>query len=233
MAQGEGRVMVDTVFFLETLSPMNTTSRFPSAASLASIGSLLAACSAQAEIIYFPSSSFSVSDDVTTTVAWNVDGNGTILANFSVINTAVTSSRMVRLDFASKGRFVSTNYGSLLALGAGDVVNAGMAFSNNRIPLVVYGALASVRNFVSGTPAFVGFSFTEKGIPCYGWASITITEGATVSTITVNEWAFQDNGTPITVGVPEPAETAMGLGALALGAVGLRSWRKGKAAKAA
>jgi hypothetical protein len=203
------------------------------ATTVASLTSLLAASSVQADIFYFPSSSFTVSDDVSATVAWDVDGAGTILADFSVQNTYF-NSRIVRLDFNNKGAFVSTNHGSLLALHTGDVVSAGMAFSNQRIPLIVSGALASVRSFVSGTPAFVGFSFTEKGTTCYGWASITITEGASVSTITVNEWAYEDSGAAITVGaVPEPAQTAVGLGALALGAAGLRRWRKNKAAKAA
>jgi hypothetical protein len=93
-------------------------------------------------------------------------------------------------------------------------------------------------HFSSGTPAYVGFSFKHGGTLCYGWASLTITysstPGATYASLVVNSWAYEDSGLDLLVGrttaVPEPAETAVGLGALALGAAGIRRWRKAKQA---
>ena len=45
--------------------------------------------------------------------------------------------------------------------------------------------------------------------------------------LTIHDWAYDDTGAVLPAGVvPEPASTGMGLGALALGAAGLRRWRK-------
>lgn len=81
----------------------------------------------------------------------------------------------------------------------------------------------------------LGFRFYIPGSGThYAWASITAT-GKDFSVdpfITINEWAYESTpGIPIPAGaVPEPETIGTGLGALALGAAGLRRWRKRRAA---
>lgn len=64
----------------------------------------------------------------------------------------------------------------------------------------------------------------------YGWASVTLSTGGFSGIVTINNWAYEDSGAGINMGaIPESSDVALGLGGLALGAVGLRSWRKNKA----
>jgi MYXO-CTERM domain-containing protein len=78
---------------------------------------------------------------------------------------------------------------------------------------------------------YVGFKFTSDGNTHFGWASVTI--GGS-NRFTFNEaWYNSTPGASITAGqtsaVPEPSTYAVGLGALALGAAGVRRWRQRKA----
>ena len=66
----------------------------------------------------------------------------------------------------------------------------------------------------------------------YGWARTTLNDDGSfdgVSNFTIHEWAYEDSGSSILVGaggavIPEPTSASLGL--LALGAAGLRRWRK-------
>ena len=95
-------------------------------------------------------------------------------------------------------------------------------------------------NVVSGTAfdkigtEFAGIEFTNDttGATNYGWVEFTTTS-TTGFPATIVGYAYDNTGGSIVVGqttsVPEPGTTAaMGLGALSLGAVGLRRWRKNK-----
>ena len=78
-----------------------------------------------------------------------------------------------------------------------------------------------------GDTGYFGFKFTSSGNTHYGWAEMTLSSGSQ-PWATINEAWYND--TPdgeVTVGVvPEPAEVGLGLGALALGAAGLRRMRQ-------
>ncbi|MFA5257325.1 MAG: hypothetical protein WC360_04180 [Opitutales bacterium] len=88
------------------------------------------------------------------------------------------------------------------------------------------------KNFTRETPAYVAFTFTYGSGTQYGWANITWHNDLS---LTINEWAYTTLGDNLTIGqtsgVPEPAETACGLGVLVLGAAFLR--RRDKARKLA
>jgi MYXO-CTERM domain-containing protein len=88
------------------------------------------------------------------------------------------------------------------------------------------------KNFTIETPAYVAFTFTYGSGTQYGWANITWHNDLS---LTINEWAYTTLGDNLTIGqtsgVPEPAETACGLGVLVLGAAFLR--RRDKARKLA
>lgn len=73
---------------------------------------------------------------------------------------------------------------------------------------------------------YLGFKFVSGGTTLYGWALVNLT----MSSITIDQWAYEDSGVGIHLGaIPEPRDSVARLAALALGAAGLRSWRRKKA----
>lgn len=85
-------------------------------------------------------------------------------------------------------------------------------------------------------PMFALFTFQDPSISpnlLYGWMELSssVSDGSG-PLVTVEGWAYDDSGNPIAAGdtgegsAPEPSTMAMtSLGALALGATGLRRWR--------
>jgi hypothetical protein len=75
---------------------------------------------------------------------------------------------------------------------------------------------------------YVGFRIGPAGPSArFGWASVTL--DLTTDTLRINEWAFENSGGAIHLGVvPEPSTT--GLALLACGAAGLRRWKSKKKA---
>jgi hypothetical protein len=103
-------------------------------------------------------------------------------------------------------------------LPAGAVFNLGRSNS-----FTTHGRAQSHLSFGN---QFVGFEFQISGTTHYGWANVTLSS----QTLVVNDWAY-DNiaGQSIQAGqtiVPEPAESALGLGLLALGAVGVSAYKR-------
>jgi len=92
----------------------------------------------------------------------------------------------------------------------------------------------------SYTNRYFGFRFKDTTVNRvkYGWlqASAGPVSSPQNVPITVTRYAYENNGSPLALGstisaVPEPATTALaGLGALVLGAAGVRRWRKAKQA---
>jgi hypothetical protein len=80
---------------------------------------------------------------------------------------------------------------------------------------------------------FALFSFNNgTGGTDFGWAELSLTafnnfDGTVTETLTIENYAYDDSGALLPAGeVPEPGTMgSMALGALALGAVGLRRWR--------
>jgi hypothetical protein len=121
-------------------------------------------------------------------------------------------------------------------------LNASVGASKNFVSVkgTIYQGLTAgnfAQGFTSGTN-YIGFSFLSNGKTCYGWMEIELsvvnngggwTSEAVLEIIAI---AYDNSGSKILVGaVPEPAQTAIGLGALALGAAGLMRWRKSKNAE--
>jgi hypothetical protein len=91
---------------------------------------------------------------------------------------------------------------------------------------------------------YLAFEFkdsSQAGSPMrYGWAGISLANGDTggggnYPRLTVSGWAYDTTGAQIPMGlkasVPEPGSmTLLALGALTLGARGVRSWRRNRAA---
>jgi hypothetical protein len=75
--------------------------------------------------------------------------------------------------------------------------------------------------FTAGTPGYIGFSLETGTGTKYGWMEVTLNPNTAAGTI--HSWAFQDDGTAIAVGVPEPSTALLGL--LGIGALALRRKR--------
>jgi hypothetical protein len=81
------------------------------------------------------------------------------------------------------------------------------------------------------TDRYLLFEFTGGDLPHaeYGWAQLNVTITSAGPDATLVDWAYDTSGAEIPAGdtgTPEPSTFALtGLGALALGAKGLRSWR--------
>ena len=94
------------------------------------------------------------------------------------------------------------------------------------------GQMPSVNGFGVGDHA-IGFQFDAGGATHYGWATVRLEFGAVGGPhqVTIVDWTYNDTpNAPVTVGerqvqVSEPAPVA-GLAALALGAAGVRAWRR-------
>jgi hypothetical protein len=120
---------------------------------------------------------------------------------------------------------VLTGPGSMMYadLGPGAVVGPGSDFSNLlQVP-------NATDNFIPAGNHILGFRFFNEGTNAVDYGYVTITSSGPANggfPITVQSWSFENNGGSITV-VPEPATVALlTLSALALGAVGMRRWRK-------
>lgn len=84
-------------------------------------------------------------------------------------------------------------------------------------------------NFRTGGTGYLGVKFTNEstGVVDYGYVHLSTTAG-TGFPASILDYAYENTGTAITIptaAVPEPG-TVAALGALSLGAVGLRSWRR-------
>jgi len=117
----------------------------------------------------------------------------------------------------------STTYADL---AFGSVVGSSQNFSN-----ALGSADGTNPNFRTAGTHILGFRFLNEatGATNYGYATLTTGLG-TGFPLTIQSWSFENNGGPITV-VPEPSTPALlSVAALALGALGLRQWRRGQAA---
>ncbi len=76
-----------------------------------------------------------------------------------------------------------------------------------------------------------GFTFLNEGTGQldFGWARISLSGTAASQPRTLVEYAYEDSGAGIPAGVPEPTTMAL-FGVMAAGALGVRAWRKRKAA---
>ncbi len=217
-------------------TPPSTATR---AISATAIASLIGAGAANARIYHF-TDSFTVGNGLLSQ-SWNIDGVGDAEARVVLNPNHASFGRYVNLSsfyngFGVIGFATSESFGySILKFPAsafvGGSISSGFVFGNVS-NILKNGNIGNAIGFSSGEAGYIGFQFVnEHSVTCYGWAEVVLTEGGMSGTMTITQWAFEDNGAGIAVGaVPEPSTTAAGLGALALGAAGLRRWRKQKKA---
>ncbi|WOO42080.1 hypothetical protein [Rubellicoccus peritrichatus] len=164
--------------------------------------------------------------------AWNIDNSGAAEVNVASISVTAIGLYLVYFQGLTNGfsERVATAYTNrALNLGANAEVNSG-DFNAVSALLMSSGSLgASVSGFNSGESGYLGFQFNPSGsLVLYGWAEVILTDGGNSGTVEIVQWAYEDTGANIQTPIPEPATVATGLGALALGAAGLRRWRKSR-----
>ena len=111
----------------------------------------------------------------------------------------------------------------------GATISGAFTFGNAGVETT--GATAFTLN---SSANYVGFRFTNEstGAANYGWAQLSLSTTSNAQPRSIVGYAYENTGAAILAGqtaVPEPTTTAL-LGAMATGAVGLRQWRRRKAA---
>lgn len=186
-------------------------------------------------------------------------GIGASNASFAFWATGSSSpsygSRSIRA-YGYGGLAIARQFGLIQLFNQGAVWTSGMLPSTS---LLVGGRYwGSYTSYYSGRRSYVSafghppfnneyalFVFDQGGNTFYGWMQLSYSvsaqfgpDGAFGPELTIHDFAWDDSGALIQAGqtvdgsaVPEPGTFASaGLAALALGAVGLRSWRKNRKA---
>lgn len=201
--------------------------------ALAAAAAGWAAQDAEASVIFFNTPVTLENGDT-----WFLDGSTRAAGNVDIITSVGYFPEVRQNSFA----FAASTNLYIKKLNDGDLVNA-LAFAaalgtkvswftvNTVDPDNAGGAFA---NFTKGEAALAGFRFSPDGgtTTLFGWLQFTINTGN--AGIIIHQWAYEDSGSQIEVdpqAVPEPSTTALaGLGVLALGIVGMRSYQKRRAA---
>lgn len=199
--------------------------------STLALSTALAASQADATIYHFTTTL--TANAIVGDAPWDIDGGAPMGDVGMEVNVDYNAGSYINLRIASGGFGVVAYGGRLLNMSSGDTVDSVQGFHMGTLSSIfASGDIWNAVGFTSGVPGYIGFTFDYSGTQVYGWAAVTLTEVTSSGQFQITEWAFQDSGAAILVGstVPEPASYAAGLGALALGAAGLRRWRKAKVA---
>ena len=199
-------------------------------AAYAAAGTAVAAAavapSAQATVVY--------SGPVSLTVPNNISG---IYLNLVTGATGTSGSSVPGYDFNPYGSgglsffFTGANAG-LSQNGSSYALLSNFDYVGPLSTFITGSTATTMANFRAGeTGGYLGIKFLNEatGATDYGWVQLSTT-GTTGFPATITGYAFQNDGTAIFAGaVPEPGtNAALAIGALALGAVGVRRWRQGK-----
>jgi hypothetical protein len=124
-------------------------------------------------------------------------------------------------------RIGTDNSDPVIRIYSGDLVSNALNFSSgfggSGDPLPHLGAGAN--QFTSGQEGYLGFRWTSDSAsgPYYGWMRVTFTNNTSGGF--VHDWAYEDTGAPITVGLAIPEPSRIVLTTLALFTLCLRRRR--------
>ncbi|WOO42984.1 hypothetical protein [Rubellicoccus peritrichatus] len=215
------------------------------AASAASLASLLTASVTSGAIRVYNDNVIANAANGNTTVNWDIDPDDlSFVDTYAALERRLSAQSRIGIYKYGYLGFVNDNSQILkisnLPLNA--TIGPGVKFDPG-VSGIGYGfyfpvsasniSTSLLPGFTSGVSGYAGFVLDGPLIPIYGWAEMIITADGVNNSWEIVRWAIEDTGASIKVGqtaIPEPTTTVVGLGALALGAAGLRRWRKYKAA---
>lgn len=125
---------------------------------------------------------------------------------------------------SDNGGVASSTTGPYLVLGPGSVISSGSIFSQS-----ANGANNETSAFQAGVNGYLGVKFLNEttSVVDYGYVHFQTT-GTTGFPATILDYSYDNTGAAITIAaVPEPSTVAL-LGTMAVGAVGVRQWRRRK-----
>jgi hypothetical protein len=192
-------------------------------AASAALAATVAAEGASALIIFDPNTSHSAGDSFTLdgTAASEIAlvfqaGMGMTGDDLFLDSPGGGMGSTVEFSIVSAGMMSDD---SLVLLGLGDTVDGSLAFGGAGY-LVDAGVVGAP--WSSTTTGYAGFRFDDgTGTTLYGWLQLAF--DPTGPDFTVQQWAYDDTGVPIPVGVvPEPGVDLL----LAVGLAALAFWRK-------
>ncbi|MEM0967173.1 MAG: hypothetical protein AAGJ81_13595 [Verrucomicrobiota bacterium] len=198
--------------------------------SAATVAGLFSVASETSAVIQVNTNGFIVGDNEASQFDWDIDGDGGRETRIAESVSGPYNSIGNSLATIQFGFQVSNS--RLVNLPTSVYVGAGNTFRNFIGGIIEYGAINIATGFTSGETGYIGFQFDSNGTTVYGWAEVVLTNTTVFNgngNFEVIEWAYQDDGSAIRVGtIPEPANATVGLGLLALGAAGLRRWRRSR-----
>lgn len=183
-------------------------------------------------------------------VSFDAQPGSTVLQTFALDNSAEIRFAHVRTAsgaglalfriqgaaFSNVFRGVANNgfrYPSMLGPNVNVSAGAFVAHNGGYFATLAYKGGYTGSQWLSTGTGFIGFKFSSPQGTEYGWAQLTMDEGAPGNAFTLKDFAWADPGTPIftgeTTAVPEPGSISL----LATGAVGLLLWRRQRANAAA
>lgn len=182
---------------------------------------------------------------------WDVDGVGNAEFEFRHDHFVDYYSSRFTSDVLAMASGGTLNGRGIIRYASATVIAAALSrseYAGASLPaslmLVEAGqsGLAVLRNFRGYPPSvpasnfaafgdlsgFLGFAFDPGDGVHYGWARLTFVDSGPDSTVTIEEWAYEDKaGKAIHVGsIPAPPAAVPALTLLGLGAAGVRAWRK-------
>jgi len=173
------------------------------------------------------------------------------IVNFSVPNTFdglyinfVTGATGTSSSAVPGANFNPYNGGSVLQFFWNAAQNGGLSLDSSTYATLAAGVpITSANTFLNttsstetaawqaGSNLYLGVRLTNSQTSAvnFGWVHLNTT-GSTGFPVTIVEYAYENSGASINAGqVPEPTTFAL-LGVMAAGALGVRAWRKRKAA---
>ncbi len=213
-----------------SIHPLLNTRLAAYAATGVAVAAPVLAPSAEAAIVYSGPVTISVTQSLAG-VYLNLVTGATGTASFAGYDfNPYFSTNLKFYESTTNGNGIVGTSATATALPMGTVISSGSTF--------LTGVVNGTPNFTGTGIEYAGIQFLNEatGVTNYGWVQLSTTTG-TGFPATITGYAYENTGGAIAAGsivaVPEPTtNAALGLGALAMGAVAVRRLRRRKLAVA-
>jgi hypothetical protein len=213
---------------VHTMTPTNSS--VLSLTTLAAVGALLSAPSAEAAVELFePAGPLFTSDSANSLISWSpVTLNDVTVSGASTSPIQFFSCNGVIIQLTSNPSLgisdVQFDVRSMDALAANDTIDGSSAYTQTFFPLT-----NGAGTWAAGNPFFIGYSFTFSGNTHYGWAEFVLLDvvGNIAPELGLIRWAYENQpSASVNVG-QEPIPELSTFGALVGCAVlGLATYRR-------